>query len=695
MNVINTILGVPLGFIIYLAYRITGDYGFAILIFAIFVKIILFPVNILTHKNSIRFLKLQPFLNIIKRRYSGDRERINEEQYILFKKEKFNPFIGIIPLFIQLFLVIGMLQVMYHPLQHMLHLNQNVIDVLIQTTRNLYGTYSGGGEQLLVLDAVQRSGNISMFQSALTGFPNGKIILQLLEHTDLHFFNISLAEVPSIIKPSFVLLIPLLSGITSLIFCLVQNVFSPGALGQSNGTKLALTIFTVTFSFYFTFVTPAGVGVYWTAGNILGIAVLLLLNLMYSPKKLAGEALKKIKVYRKTPVQLQEERSRNKILLAREKKDTARFRAAKKQLVFYALIGGQYKFYKRIIEYLLENSYIKIHYLTNDPNDSVFQINNPQFFSYYISEKKTISLMLRLDADILVTTVPDLQNYHIKRSVVREDIEYIYIPHGVIASTMLVREKAYDNYDTFFCNGPVIVNELRKREEIAGLKKKNLVKTGCGFYDDLLETYASIPKTANEKPRILIAPSWQKDNIMELCVDDILKVLLGNGYEIIIRPHPQFIRLFSEHIKMLTEQYSSYTQTGEIIFELDITSNESIYMSDVIISDWSGISVEFSFCTLKPCICINTPMKVMNPNYYQYGIESPYITIRDKIGVSVDVEKIKDINEIIKKMLSEKDSYKTQIQQCIEQYLFYPGRNGEAGGKYIMKQLETKSIQPK
>jgi YidC/Oxa1 family membrane protein insertase len=164
----------------------------------------------------------------------------------------------------------------------------------------------------------------------------------------------------------------------------------------------------------------------------------------------------------------------------------------------------------------------------------------------------------------------------------------------------------------------------------------------------LAEAYAAIPKTPNEKPRILIAPSWQVDNIMELCIDDMLNVLLGHGYEIILRPHPQFIRLFPERIKTLIEQYAPYTQTGEIIFELDFTGNESVYMSDVLISDWSDISVEFSFCTLKPCICINTPMKVMNPNYYQYGIESQYITIRDKIGISVDVENVKDINEIIK-----------------------------------------------
>jgi len=70
-----------------MAYIFTGNYGFAVIIFAVFVRlVILFPVGIIAHKNAIRFLKLQSSLNIIKRRYSGDKERMNEEQYVLLKK---------------------------------------------------------------------------------------------------------------------------------------------------------------------------------------------------------------------------------------------------------------------------------------------------------------------------------------------------------------------------------------------------------------------------------------------------------------------------------------------------------------------------------------------------------------------------------------------------------------------------------
>ena len=123
MEIINTVLGVPLGYIIYFAFQITGSYGLAILIFTIISRVVKFPVNVLAHKNSIRLLQIQPALDIIKRRYTGDKEQMHEEQHNLFNKEKYSPYLGILPLLIQIILIMGVMQVMYHPLQHLLRLD--------------------------------------------------------------------------------------------------------------------------------------------------------------------------------------------------------------------------------------------------------------------------------------------------------------------------------------------------------------------------------------------------------------------------------------------------------------------------------------------------------------------------------------------------------------------------------------------
>ena len=620
-------MSVPLGFVIYYAYRLTGNYALAIVIFAFVARTLVFPVNILAHKNSIRLLNLQPSLSLIKKRYGNDKEQLHEEQYNLFKKEKYSPYVGLVPLFIQLFLIIGIFGVMRAPEQHIPYLDPGI-----------WGT------------------------------------------------------IPSFTNPSPALLIPVFVVLSALLFCMMQSAISPGALSQSKGTNFGLTIFTVALMLYFSLVAPFGLGLYLIAWNLFSVAAVLLLNILYNPKKLADEALAYINANRKTPEQIREERLEKKALRTREKQDIARFRATKKQLVFYAISGGQYKYYKNVIEYILEQSDVVIHYITNDPDDALFKNAPERLFPYYIGQRKTIGIMLKLDADIMVTTVPDLQSFHIKRSIVRDDIEYIYIFHGIGIGLETVKSEAFDHFDTVLCTGSDIAAMLRRREKVAQLPRKNLVKAGYGVYDQLVESYSSISHISNEKPQILIAPSWQEDCILDLCIESMLDALIGKGYNIIVRPHPQYIRMFPERIDLLKERYAPYADNDEVTFGLDFSDNKSIFLSDILITDWSGIAFEFSFSTLKPCIFINTPMKILNHDYMQYEAEeTPYsVILRNKVGVSVDLDDIKTLDETVNHLLTNKNSYKEIIEQTLNQTLYHPGRSGEAGGKYIIGKLKDR-----
>ena len=307
--------------------------------------------------------------------------------------------------------------------------------------------------------------------------------------------------------------------------------------------------------------------------------------------------------------------------------------------------GGQYKYYKDIIDYLLEHSDVIIHYLTNDPNDGVFKFKKDQFKAYYASQRKTISLLLKLRTKIFFTTVPDLQVYHMKRSIVQENIEYIHTIHGLHSAHMKAREKAYDHFDTVFCAGPHQIRELQRRIQIANLPAKSLVKAGYPVYDQLIESYSKRRGWVNERPQILVAPSWQKENIFETCIDEILDALVGEGYQIIVRPHIQFTIMFPDQMEKLERKYAAFVETEEIIFDLNFAENKYIFTADLLITDWSSIAYEFSFCGLRPSIFINTPMKVLNPNYEHYGLEVTDITLRDKIGISVDMDQLEALSD--------------------------------------------------
>jgi YidC/Oxa1 family membrane protein insertase len=169
----------------------------------------------------------------------------------------------------------------------------------------------------------------------------------------------------------------------------------------------------------------------------------------------------------------------------------------------------------------------------------------------------------------------------------------------------------------------------------------------------------------------------------------MLNELLDLDIVVIIRPHPQFLQVYPERIDSLKSEYSKFIENGKLVFDLDLLDNSSIFKSDILITDWSNIAFEFSFCTLKPSVFINTPIKILNPNYEEFELEALEISLRDKIGVSIDIEKINELKEVTMNMLEQKDSYKQKIDDIVKQYLYYPGKSGEAGGTYIIDQLAT------
>jgi YidC/Oxa1 family membrane protein insertase len=80
-------------------------------------------------------------------------------------------------------------------------------------------------------------------------------------------------------------------------------------------------------------------------------------------------------------------------------------------------------------------------------------------------------MMMKMEADIVVMTTPDLDNLFLKRSLVKKDIEYIYVPHDMMSAHMGFREGAFNNFDTFFAAGPHLYTELRAMEKMYNTKE--------------------------------------------------------------------------------------------------------------------------------------------------------------------------------------------------------------------------------
>ena len=674
----------------YVCYNLVHNYGLTIILFTLISKIILLPISLLVQKNSIKMVKLQPEMDEIKRLYAGDKERIAEEQYKLFEREGYSPAVGCLPTILQIPIILGLIQVIYHPLQHLFRIGKETVTAVISAISEILGTVlSGNSAELGAIEALQKENIAEAIQNAGLLSPEK---IKDIRAMALDFLNIRLTATPSINEPGILWIVPILSGLSALLLCLYQDRANVLQREQGKLQQWGMTVFLVLFSLYFTFLVPAGIGIYWIASNLMAIVQMMILNRIYDPEKYIDYEARKVQKARlednseETAAQREIERK----LHLREREDMDRFYNTPNKLVmFYSEKSGFYNYFAEIIEYLLSHTKIVIHYVTGDPDDQVFRMDQANLVPYYVSDRSLGTFFAQLDVPIVVMTMPDLQTYHIKRSVVKKDIEYIYVFHGYGSTTIQYRKGAFDHFDTIFCIGPFMIREIRETEAKYNLKPKNLIEHGYGLFDRLLREHEESAGARNDPRMILIAPSHQPGNIMESCIDVIIEKLYDAGYKVVVRPHPQFVKRNPEFMPKLQSRYTDKTGS-RLVFETDFTSHTSVYTADLLITDWSGVACEYSFVTKRPALYINTPIKVVNPEYVQYENKPVDIPYRDICGISIEPEDVEKITEYVEKVFSEESQYSSIIEKYFEENVYNIGCSGKNGGKYIISRLRHK-----
>lgn len=699
MNILSSALGYVMAF----CYKIISNYGIAIILFTLISKIVLLPISIWVQKNSIKMVKMQPEINRIKTRHFGDKDAIADEQSKLFKKEKYNPLASLIPLAVQIILLLGLVAVIYHPLDYLLHLPTDVINAFNNLIVSLTGANPESSSiQLAVVENIKNGTYESQFLALQPQLANVDIAstLESIKGLNMSFLGINLSWVPSEVG-GIDIIVPIVAGFSAWLLCVAQNASNVLQAEQSKLNKYGMMILSVGLSLYLGWFVPAGVALYWIASNLFAILQLYLLNWAINPKKYVdyedleaskqelaalegiGGSSGKTKLFTKDPY------------AKKERQDYKRFFSiVNKHLVFYSENKGFYKYYAGIIEYILKNTNIVIHYITSDPEDTVFDMakENDHIKAYYIGEKKLITLMMKMDADVVVMTMPDLENYHIKRSYIRKDIEYVYIPHCMDSLNMTMRKGSMDHFDTVFCTGKHHKAEIEETEKVYNLPKKKIIEWGYCLLDSMREDYQKMDKKESDVKSILIAPSWQKDNIVDSCLDELLDNLKGHGYKVTVRPHPQHVRHMPERMQQLKDRFAD---NDDIEIQTDFSSNSTVFEADMMITDWSGIAYEYAYTTCKPVLFIDTPMKVMNPEYKKIDVEPINIWMRDSIGATLKPQEMEKVASVVEEMLNNADKYKDRIDKFVHEYVYNLGHSAEVGGDYIIDAVVRKINEKK
>jgi len=355
-----------------------------------------------------------------------------------------------------------------------------------------------------------------------------------------------------------------------------------------------------------------------------------------------------------------------------------------RSIVFYAENQASINHFRLLISELTEEKNLQICYVTSVKNDPIFSSKNKNINTFYIGDGITrTKFFLTLKAKILIMDMPDLQTFHIKRSKVYP-VHYVYIFHSMFSTHSYLRKGALDNYDTIFCVGKHHEKEIRMAEKIYGLKEKNLIKYGFGRLDTLLQEKQKFQNTyTGDKNLILITPTYGEKNLLQICGNELIEILLKANFTVMLRPH---YRIFKDSKKLIDSIIKNFGNHPNFMLEKGIIPSDKFHNSKCMISDWSGISLEYAFTFERPVILIDLPKKNLNLNSGDIPMEPIEISIREKIGHVVSPNNLEKIPEIIKNL--DNDNFSEQIRKIRSELVYNIGKSAKIGAEIIEKNLQ-------
>lgn len=108
----------PLGHLLFFIYQYVGNYGIAIIVFTILVKLALYPLTADQLKHSKKLQDIQPKVAELQKKHAKDKETLNQKIMELYKEEKVNPARGCLPLLIQMPIILGLFALLKNPVAY-------------------------------------------------------------------------------------------------------------------------------------------------------------------------------------------------------------------------------------------------------------------------------------------------------------------------------------------------------------------------------------------------------------------------------------------------------------------------------------------------------------------------------------------------------------------------------------------------
>lgn len=259
------------GYLLNALYTVFNNYGIAIIIFSIILRIILIPITVKQQKSMKKSAELQEEMKEIQRKYKNNPEKLNQETIDLYKREKLSPFAGCFSSIIQLIIILAVFWLVSEPLTYMKKIDESII--------NDYKT-----------ELQQENGQTTYTEIAIInkyGAQDERV------HLNMNFLGLDLSKVPSSnLNDWTVYVIPLLYVISSVVSIKITNNFNnkkknkqkvitdgkevelkeePSELEAMEAMNKNMMYMLPIMSVFIAFIAPLGLALYWFISNVLMI----------------------------------------------------------------------------------------------------------------------------------------------------------------------------------------------------------------------------------------------------------------------------------------------------------------------------------------------------------------------------------------------------------------------------------------
>lgn len=323
-----------------------------------------------------------------------------------------------------------------------------------------------------------------------------------------------------------------------------------------------------------------------------------------------------------------------------------------------------------IVEYLQKHK-VPFTYMASDKDDMGLQKTERN--RHVEHGDRCFSYLNRVQGKIMVMTTPNLGDLAIKRS---KHIEhYVHVVHAP-TDMHTYRRLAFECFDTVMCAGEHQIKTLRLLEKMRQTEAKNLLETGCLYYDSMSKPETKSAKSADKKT-VLLAPKWGVNNILHY-YNILLPKLLEGGFHIIIRPHPQS---FISEKSLIKKIQQAFPDSDTITWDKNVDNTWACQQSDIMVAHiTSGVVFDYAFVHQKPVLLVDIPSNYQDMEGADLENHPAWqVTVQNKIFKTIHMNDISSVADAVNTAL------KRPLPSSLgKKYLYNFQSAGDVAGKQLV-----------